>query len=145
MFVDTDVMIRGLKQNSGAVRLLDGLDEIWRSSSVYMELLQGARSKKVLQTIVKALDFLYARIVHVDESISRKAIELIRQFAHSHGLYLAAALIAATAVQHGQVLDTGNDKHYSTIPELGIDVFRPGQLLPRLLFSGTSNISPPTG
>lgn len=127
MFVDTDVMIWGLKQDTGAVRLLDGLDKIWLSSIVYMELLQGARSKKELQTIVKALEILDARIVHVDESISRNAIELIRQFAHSHGLYLADALIAATAVQHGQVLVTGNDKHYSAIPELGIDVFRPGQ------------------
>jgi predicted nucleic acid-binding protein len=120
-------MIWGLKQNSSAVRLLDGLDKIWLSSIVYMELLKGARVKKELQTIVMALEILDARIVHVDESISRKAIELIRQFAHSHGRYLAAALIAATAVQHGQVPVTGNDKHYSAIPELVIGVFRPGQ------------------
>ena len=127
MFVDTDVMIWGLKQDAGAVRLLDSLDEIELPSIVYMELIQGARSKQELQTIVKALEALDARIVHVDEAISRKAVELVRQFAHSHALYLADALIAATALRHGQTLITGNDKHYAAIPELAIDVFRPGQ------------------
>lgn len=125
MFLDTDVMIWGLRQDANAVRLLDSLDEIWLSSVVYMELLQGARSKKEMQTISSALNVLKAHIVHVDEPISRTAVELVRQFAHSHALYLADALIAATALHHERMLITGNDKHYSAIPDLVIDAFRP--------------------
>jgi predicted nucleic acid-binding protein len=49
-----------------------------------------------------------------------KPLELVQQFAHSHSLYFADTLIAATAIHYVQSLITANDKHYAAIPELSI-------------------------
>jgi predicted nucleic acid-binding protein len=38
---------------------------------------------------------------------------------------LADALIAATAINHGLTLLTGNDKHYQIITDVNIKKFRP--------------------
>jgi hypothetical protein len=43
----------------------------------------------------------------------------------SHGLHMADALIAATAISLGATLVTANDKHYRMIDGLDIEVFRP--------------------
>jgi predicted nucleic acid-binding protein len=125
MFLDTDVLIWGLKQDANAVQLLDSLEDIRLSAVVYMELLQGARNKQELATIIKEIQAIGAVIVPINEAITNKAIELVQQFAHSHSLYLADALIAATAIHHAQLLITANDKHYAAIPELSLDIFRP--------------------
>ena len=55
MFVDTDILIWGLKQNAKAVALLDSLETIRISAVVCMELLQGARDKHDLNIIKQSL------------------------------------------------------------------------------------------
>jgi predicted nucleic acid-binding protein len=125
MFVDTDVMIWGLRKEPAAVRLLDSLADIWISSIVYMELLQGARNRREMESIIKAVRDLEIRIIHVNASISQKAIDLIRQYALSRSLYQADALIAATAIHYEKALITANDKHFSIVPNLTLQIFRP--------------------
>ena len=97
MFVDTDVMIWSIRKEPAAVRLLDNLSEIWISSIVYMELLQGARNRREMESIIQSVRDLQIRILHVNASISQKAIDLIRQFALNCSLYQADALTAIPA------------------------------------------------
>lgn len=40
-------------------------------------------------------------------------------------MQMADALIAATAIDHGEPLVTANDRHYRHIPDLEIELFRP--------------------
>lgn len=48
---------------------------------------------------------------------------LIDAPALSHGLRLPDALIAATAVEHGATLLTGNAKYFGAVPDLALEVF----------------------
>ncbi|WP_457337717.1 PIN domain-containing protein [Rhizobacter sp. P5_C2] len=41
----------------------------------------------------------------------------------SHGLQMGDALIAATALEHGQPVLTGNVKHFAAVPHLLIEGF----------------------
>jgi predicted nucleic acid-binding protein len=56
--------------------------------------------------------------------ISDLACKLVEQYALSHSVHVADALIAATALTHQLVLLTGNDKHFSAISGLKLEVFR---------------------
>jgi predicted nucleic acid-binding protein len=49
----------------------------------------------------------------------------VERYCLSHSLYLADALIAATAEYCGDTLVTGNTKHYSVIPEIQVKAFKP--------------------
>lgn len=51
---------------------------------------------------------------------------LMAQHALSHSLQRADATIAATALELGVDLLTGNDKHYRPVQALGVEVIRPG-------------------
>ena len=56
------------------------------------------------------------RVVHIDEDISEKAVELITLYAKSHGLLIPDALIAATALVLGLPLFTRNISDFKYIP-----------------------------
>jgi predicted nucleic acid-binding protein len=58
-------------------------------------------------------------------AISQRAADFVEAMALSHGLRLADALIAATAVEHQAVLLTGNRKHFVAVPEMQIEAFEP--------------------
>jgi len=50
----------------------------------------------------------------------------VQEYALSHSMMLADALIAATTVQNNDVLITANDKHYKFIPNIECKKFLPG-------------------
>ena len=58
-------------------------------------------------------------------AIGATAVALIEQHALAHGIQLADALIAATAIESGLPLCTGNAKHFSPIRGLSRVAFRP--------------------
>ncbi len=62
-----------------------------------MEISQGVRNKAELRCYEKLLQELGIQIIDLNEEISVKARLWVRSFGLSHGLYLADALIAATA------------------------------------------------
>lgn len=60
------------------------------------------------------------RIFHIDEAISIIASDLIEKYAKSHGLQIPDALIAATSLNHGLKLYTGNKKDFVFIEKLSL-------------------------
>ncbi len=125
MLIDTDVLIWYMRGNPRAAQALDRSQNLSLSAVTYMELVQGLRTKRELQTLRAALRSLNTTILPIDETISNKAMFYIEEHFHSHSLRLADALIGATAVTHGMPLLTANTKHYKVIKELNIEKFRP--------------------
>lgn len=125
MLADTDVLIWNLRGNERAANFLDEQRGFFISAVSYMELLQGLRDKVELRDLRQAIRFWDARIVQIDEEISARAMFLVEEYALSHGMQMADALIAGTAVALGVSLVTANDRHYRHIEGLDVVVFRP--------------------
>jgi predicted nucleic acid-binding protein len=125
MLVDTDVLIWNLRGNAKAAERLDHAGGFVLSAVSYMELIQGVRDKAELAVLRRSLRYWGASVQPLDQEISARAIFLMETYALSHGLQMADALIAATAISLGATLVTANDKHYRMIDGLDIEVFRP--------------------
>jgi predicted nucleic acid-binding protein len=125
MLVDTDVLIWNLRGEPSAANRLDRERGFAISAVTYMELTQGVRDKNELSVLRRALRFWSSDILHVDSAISARAMFLVEEHALSDSLQLADALIAATALEYGLPLLTGNVKHYRPIDGLVTETFRP--------------------
>ena len=125
ILIDSDVLIWLTRGQQSAKARLSKIDP-WRISVItYMELAQGCRSKEELQRAKRGLERKATEIFPLTPSISERAMQLIDAHALSDGLQLADALIAATAIEQGFVLLTGNTKHFSAIDALKIERFEP--------------------
>jgi predicted nucleic acid-binding protein len=125
MLFDTDVLIWNLRGNERAAELLDNTNDFSLSAVSYMELVQGVRDKSELAILRRSLQYWGARVEPLDQEISSRAMFLVETYALSHGLQVADALIAATAISLGIPLVTANDKHYRMIDGLELITFRP--------------------
>ena len=125
MLIDTDVLIWLFRGRDSASRLLQRLDSVTLSAITYMELVQGLRDKKEFRLLRQTIHDGDWEILPVDENISQRATVYIENYALSHGLLLADALIAASAIESGLTLVTANARHYKMIPEIGLKTFRP--------------------
>lgn len=124
MLVDTDVLICHLRGYPQATRRLDQLNPLTLSAVSYLEVLQGVRNKAELAAIKAMLERRKASVLPLTEPITRRATALMESLALSHGLQMGDALIAATALEHGLAVLTGNDKHFAPVAELEVHVFR---------------------
>jgi predicted nucleic acid-binding protein len=75
----------------------------------HAELWAGVRSGEE-DTVADLLAALGS--IDVDADIARTAGGFQQRYGRSHGVALADALIAATAVQHGLLLVTRDQRHY---------------------------------
>ncbi|MBC2714628.1 MAG: type II toxin-antitoxin system VapC family toxin [Desulfobacteraceae bacterium] len=125
MLVDTDVLIWYLKGNEKAYQVIENSSNFFISVVTYMELIQGMRNKKELNSLRKALHIWNAQILYISEEISAKAMFYVEQHFLSHSMQLADAFIGATAIAYGNPVLTGNDKHYKLLKDLEIKKFRP--------------------
>ncbi len=124
ILVDTDVLIWITRKDPQASIFLDGLNDALAISDVtYMELIQGAKNKREAQAIDKTLKNMEVRRLPIATSISEHAVSLVRRYFHSHSMQLADALIAATALEHGLALATGNVKHFEVVEGLQLRSF----------------------
>jgi len=125
MLFDTDVIIWALRGNRKAADRIDKEPKLLISAVSYMELIKGARDKHELQSIRKFLNDLNFSILPLTENISHRAMIYMEEYALKANMEMADALIASTAVENSYCLCTANDKHYKTIPDIQMSIFRP--------------------
>lgn len=125
MVIDTDVIIWYLRGNTKSFKLIENAEKFSISVITYMELVQGMRNKKELNTLRQALHAWNSKILYISEEISAKAMFAVEQHFLSHSMQLADALIGATAITYGLPLVTGNDKHYKIMKDIQLKKFLP--------------------
>jgi predicted nucleic acid-binding protein len=115
---DTNILIELYKNNPKIISNLQmiGEENIAISSVTAGELVFGALNKKELQTIKKNIDNLV--VLHINDLISRKFIDLMFKYSKSHGLAVPDALIASTALINNLELYTLNQKDFKYIEDL---------------------------
>jgi hypothetical protein len=115
--IDANIFIAVLKGDLKLKSLIESL-VCALDSVVYIELIQGAKDKREISKIEKYLNRF--QLIHIDESISKKSIGLIRRYSKSHNLMLGDAIIAATCVENDLTLITFNVKDFRFIKGLKI-------------------------
>jgi len=120
MIIDTDVLIWYLKGNQKAYEFVESQLGFNISVVTYIELVQGMRDKHELNVFRNQFRNWSAKIIHLNEEISAKAMFYIERNYLSHSLQLADALIGSTGLVYGMPIATGNDKHYKVISELEV-------------------------
>jgi predicted nucleic acid-binding protein len=125
MLVDTDVLIWYMKGNEKALNVIEKNRNFHLSVITYMELVQGMRNKRELNTLRKSLREWNATTIYINEEISAKAMFYVEQHYLSQSVEIADALIGATAVSYGIPLLTGNEKHYKPLKDVKTIKFRP--------------------
>jgi len=109
---DTNIFIKIFRGDADLKKQVESLN-VAVSSVVLLELLQGSKDKAELRQIEKYLACF--TVVHFNENVSKKAIELVKTYSKSHGLLLADAIIAATCLENDRELMTFNIKDFKFI------------------------------
>ena len=117
MLLDTNILVEILKENPVTLEQMQGLKGPLAISSVTaMELIYGARNKQEVQKIQRFIRVFH--VLHLNEDISLKALQLVTEYAKSHTLDIPDSLIASTALNHKCALFTYNIKGFQFIPDL---------------------------
>ncbi len=125
MIFDTDIIIWLFKGNNKAAKLIDSTPNRQISMITYLEFIQGARNRQELKNIKSFLKDHAFQTLPLTENIGHRASIYMEEYTLKTALYLADALIAATAVEQNTTLCTANQKHYRDIGELDLKIFRP--------------------
>ena len=123
MIVDTDVFIWYLRGRREAADFLDELDPVQLSAVSYMELVHGMRNADELRSLRGTLRTGRWQVLPITEAITTRAMTYVEAHFLSRSLQMADALIAATCIEQGERLATGNIKHFGMIPELSLQPF----------------------
>ncbi len=121
MFVDTDIFIDVGREISKTILYLQELESNFNiaiCSVVQMELIAGCQNKQELRKVERFLERY--EIVRINERISDMAVELLREYRLSHGLLIADAIIAATAIFFSESLASKNQRDYRFIDGLDL-------------------------
>jgi predicted nucleic acid-binding protein len=125
VIIDTDIFIWYMRGNEKAYEAIEKANNFFMSVVTYMELVQGMRNKKELNSLRKSIHAWNTKLLYISEEISAKAMFYVEEHFLSHSLELADALIGATAVTYGLPILTGDNKHYKIIRDIQVKVFRP--------------------
>lgn len=125
MIFDTDVLLYAQRGVRRAALAIDSAGERFISIQSLMELLQGARDKDDLRVIKRFMVDLSFAVLPLSENVGHRALVYIEEYGLSSGLRAADALIAATAVENAMPLMTANAKHFRSIRDLDLVVFKP--------------------
>ena len=118
ILLDTDVLIDFLRGHPTAAAFVDANQHrIILSAIVVAELYAGVRGGKDDTEQIVLREFLSLfRIVPVNPDIAELGGLYKRDYAGSHSVGLADAIIAATALTEDAALKTLNVKHYPMLP-----------------------------
>ena len=117
VILDTNILIEILKGDKCTIAKVESMEwELCISSITAMELFYGARNKAEVKKLEKFI--LLFTLLYPDEALSRKAMELVKQYAKSHSLDIPDSLIAATALTQNCELFTYNIKDFRYIDGL---------------------------
>ena len=122
ILIDTDILIDVGRKAAEAVSYLEHAEQkavIGISLITQMELVVGCRNKSELNALEKFLRRF--EIISLNESISFRGVNLLREYRLSHGLLIADSLIAATAITIAAPLATKNQQDYKFIN--GLELF----------------------
>ena len=117
ILVDTDVLIDFLRGNEHAVAFVrKHADWIMLSPIVVAELFAGARNDAERATLDDFVTLF--PVAPMTVQVAKVAGSLRREFGKSHGVGLADAIVAATALAEDAELKTINIKHYPMLKGL---------------------------
>ena len=119
VIVDTDILIDSGRNISEAVTCLQEIEQaasLAISVVTQMELVIGCQSKAELRTLDRFLSRF--QVIKLNNEISDIAIDLLRRYRLSHGLLIADALVAATALSLDKSFATKNQRDYRFIDGL---------------------------
>ncbi|MCX7840364.1 MAG: type II toxin-antitoxin system VapC family toxin [Anaerolineae bacterium] len=119
VIVDTDVLIEAARGVDDAVTCLEQIENQASLAITViseMELVIGCRNKAELRTLDRFLSRF--QVLKLNEPISDIAKDLLRRYRLSHGLLIADALIAATALAYDIPFVTKNERDYRFIAGL---------------------------
>ena len=117
--VDTDILIDAGRGDADAVACLQRIEQqssLAASDVTQMELIVGCLNKTELHDL--ELFLRRFQVLKITDQISDKAVDLLKQYRLSHGLLIADALIAATALEHGEPFITKNQRDFRFITGL---------------------------
>ena len=107
--LDTNILSKIFYGKADVKNFVDNL-AVGVETIVYIECIQGSISNSDKRRIKRSLQKI--RFYPLANDIAQKAIELIDVYSNSHGLFLADAIIAATALEYDLTLITYNIKHF---------------------------------
>ena len=119
--IDTDILIDAGRKVSDAVACLEQIEQRARpaiSAMSEMELIVGLRTKAELRALENFLSRF--QIIPLNEQTSILATDLLRRYRLSHGLLIADAIIAATALSRNVSFITKNQRDYRFITGLNL-------------------------
>jgi len=125
MIFDTDVLIWVQRGNLKAANLIDSTVERFFSVQTTMELLQCAQDKAQQRIIKRFLTDFGFIMLPFTENIGHRALVYVEEYGLASGMRAGDAIIAATATENGLTLCSGNAKHFKSVKELDLRVFKP--------------------
>ena len=121
ILVDTDILIDVANNDSIAVERLANESQsstLAVSTITVMELTVGGRNKTELQTLNRFLTQF--QVLTLTSQSSEMATQLLQEYFLSHGLLIADALIAATAISNQISLLSKNQSDFRFIQQLNL-------------------------
>lgn len=119
--IDTDILIDASRAIDEAITCLDEIEKrsaLAISVVTEMELVVGCRNKTELRVLDRFLHRF--RVISINEQVSDKGVDLLRRYRLSHGLLIADAFIAATAIVSDAPLVSKNQRDYGFIDGLNL-------------------------
>ncbi len=125
MIFDTDVLIWVQRGDQKAAALIQNATVRSLSVQSYMELLQCATDKKQHRTVKQFITDFNFNVLPLTENIGHRALIYVEEYGLSSGMRAGDAIIAATAVENNLPLTSGNGKHFKSVKDLDLKIFKP--------------------
>lgn len=128
ILIDSDILIDAGRGQEQAITFLESsgtAQSLAISIITAMELVIGCQSKAELRSLETFLQRF--RIIQINPEISRIAYQLLIEYRLSHGLLIADALIAATAINLETAFVSKNQRDYRFITNLNLIPYRESQ------------------